>query len=132
MIGRKGLLTCYVYFDHARDQITRRSVTGIDILLNNTSIFWLSKRQSTVETSTYRLELVASRSAVELLVSMRYSLRIRGVNVEETSVLGGDIMSVILNITIPSSVMKKKHQAINYHKVKECIVAGFIVWSYRF
>ena len=57
--------------DHARDKLTRRSVTGIIILLNNTPISWYSKRQKTVELSTYGSELVASRLAVEQLIVLR-------------------------------------------------------------
>ena len=94
--------------DHARDQLTRRSVTGIVLLLNNTPIYWMSKRQKTVETSTYGSELIATRIAVELIMSMRYCLRMLGVNLEKISVLVGD------NI------------ASNYHKVRETIAAGII------
>ncbi|HEY8522472.1 MAG TPA: Ty1/Copia family ribonuclease HI, partial [Nitrososphaeraceae archaeon] len=73
-VPRGGMctLTCYVDADHARDKVTRRSVTGILILLNNTPISWYSKRQKTVETSTYGSELVAARIAVEKLIAMRY------------------------------------------------------------
>ena len=61
-------LTCYVDADHARDKVTRRSVTGIVLLINNTPICWIFKRQKTVETSTYGSELVAARIAIDLLV----------------------------------------------------------------
>ena len=46
-------LTFYVNADHAKDKLTRRSVTGVLILLNNTPISWYSKRQKTVESTTY-------------------------------------------------------------------------------
>ena len=36
----------------------------------------------------------------------------------------------ILNTTIPSSALKKKHQACNYHKVRESIAAGFIKYGH--
>ena len=51
--GRATRLTVYVYTDHAHDQVTRRSFTGIIVFLNNTPIRWYSKRQKTVESSTY-------------------------------------------------------------------------------
>ena len=35
-------------------------------------------------------------------------------------------MAVVLNTTIPSSMLKKKHLACNYHKVRETIAAGII------
>ena len=69
--GELCTLTCFVDADHARDKLTRRSVTGILVLLNNTPISWYSKRQKTVESSTYGSELVASRIAVETLISLR-------------------------------------------------------------
>jgi hypothetical protein len=46
-------MTVYVDADHAHDLVTRRSITGILIMLNNTPIRWISKRQKTVETSIY-------------------------------------------------------------------------------
>ena len=50
--GKLATWTCYVEADHARDEVTCRSVTGIVMLLNNTPITWISKQQKTVETST--------------------------------------------------------------------------------
>ena len=51
----KGLpvrFTCFKDADHAHDILTRRSVTGILLLVMNTPVKWISKRQKTVETST--------------------------------------------------------------------------------
>jgi hypothetical protein len=33
----------------------------------------------------------------------------------------GDNMSVVLNTTVPSSILKKKHNAIAYQRVREAI-----------
>lgn len=128
--GKICTLTCFVDADHARDQSTRRSVTGIILLLNNTPIQWISKRQNTVETSTYGSELVATRIAIEHIIAMRYCLRMLGVQLEDSSMMVGDNMAVILNTTIPSSAIKKKHQACNYHKIRECLAAGFIEYGH--
>ena len=128
--GELCTLTCFVDADHARDKLTRRSVTGILVLLNNTPISWYSKRQKTVESSTYGSELVASRIAIELLISLRYFISMLGCQLEPSSLLLGDNMAVILNTTVPSSALKKKHQACNYHKVRESIAAGFIKFAH--
>ena len=53
-----------------------------------------------------------------------------GVKIEDTSVLVGDNMSVVINTTLPSSSLKKKHQACNYHRVREAIAAGFIIFGH--
>ena len=87
---------------------------------------WVCKRQRTVETSTYGAELVAAKMSVDLIIKMRYKLRMLGVVLEETSVLLGDNMSVILNTTIPSSSLKKKNLASAYHCVREAIAGGII------
>jgi hypothetical protein len=52
--------TVYVYVDCTHDLVTRRSITGILVMLNNTPIRLISKRQKIVDTSTYGSELVAS------------------------------------------------------------------------
>src|SRR5688572_14856877 len=129
-LGNLCTITTYVDADHARDQVTRRSVTGIVELLNNTPVSWLSKWQKTVESSTYGSEMATFRIAIEQIIALRYCLYMLGVNLEPTSVLVGDNMTVVLNTTIPSSALKKKHQACNYHKVRESIAAGFIRYGH--
>jgi hypothetical protein len=104
-IGALAMLTCYVDADHARDKVTCCSVTEIVLLLNNTSIAWVSKWQKTVETSTYGSELVVARIAVDLLIEMRYKIWILGIQVEKFSVLVEDNMAVVINTTLPSSAL---------------------------
>jgi hypothetical protein len=72
-------MTVYVDADHAHDLVTRRSITGILVMLNNTLTRSISKLQKTVETSSYGSGLVASRIAMELILEIRYMLRSLGV-----------------------------------------------------
>ena len=53
-----------------------------------------------------------------------------GYQLEPSSLMLGDNMAVVLNTTIPSSALKKKHQACNYHKVRENIAAEFIRFAH--
>ena len=71
-LGPKARLTVYVDADHAHDMLTRRSVTGVLLFLNNTPVKWISKHQKTVETSTCGSELVASKVATELIMECRH------------------------------------------------------------
>jgi hypothetical protein len=128
-MGAEATLTVYVDADHARDKVTRRSVTGIVLLVNNTPLVWISKRQKTVETSTYGSEMVAARIAIDLIIEMRYKLRMLGIKLEDQTMLLGDNMSVVLNTTIPSSALKKKHLACSYHRIREAIAGGFVVFG---
>jgi len=101
-------------------------VTGVIIFLNSTSIKWICKKQNTVKTSTYGAELVAGRLAAEVILEFCYKLRMLGVPVENPSVMLGDNMSVIQNCSLPSSQLKKKHNAIVYHRLRECVACGII------
>jgi hypothetical protein len=41
-----------------------------------------------------------------------------------------DNMSLVLNTTVPSSVLKKKHNAIVYHRIREANAARIIRFAY--
>ena len=116
--------------DHAHDKVTRRSVTGILLFVNGTPVKWISKRQKTVETSTYGSELVAARIATEVIMEFRYNLRMLGVDVDGPALLLGDNKSVVLNTTVPSSMLNKKHLACNYHRVREAVAGGVLTFCH--
>ena len=124
--GKAMRMTVYKDADHAHDLVTRRSVTGVLMFLNNMPVTWLSKRQKTVETSTYGSELVAARMATELIIEYRYMLRMFGVPIDGPTLMLGDNMSVLLSTSVPSSQLRKKHNAIAYHRVREAIAGGVI------
>ena len=111
---------------HAPCLVTHHSVTGIALLLNNTVLRCTSKRQNTVETSTYGAEIVAGRLAVEQVIDLRYKLKMLGVPVKSASPLLGDNQSIITSCTLPSSNLKKKHNAIAYHRIREAMAAGIL------
>jgi hypothetical protein len=117
---------CYVDADHAHETVTRRSVSGILLFLSGMPVKWYSKRQKTVETSSCGSELLATRIAIELIIKLRYKLRMLGVLVDGPTTMYNDNIAVVLKTTVPSSQLKKKHNAIAYHRVREAI-AGNIV-----
>ena len=53
-----------------------------------------------------------------------------GVPLDGPAMMLGDNMSVVLNTSIPSSVLKKKHCAINYHRVREAIAAKILQFAH--
>jgi hypothetical protein len=128
-LGAVASTVCYVDADHAHDVVTRRSVSGVLLFVNSIPIKWYSKRQATVET-TYGSELVASPISVELILELRYKLRMLGIPMDGPTLLLGDNMSVVLNTTIPSSQLKKKHNAIAYHRVREAIAGDIIRYAH--
>ena len=116
--------------DHAHGIVTRRSVTGILLLINNNTVKWISKRQKKVETSTYGSELVAAKTAVEHILEYCYILRMMGAQLEDSALMLGDNNSVVPNTTMPSSVLKKKNSAVSFHRVREMIAAGVVKFSH--
>jgi hypothetical protein len=94
--------------------------------LNRAPILWYSKRQNTVETSTFGSEYVAAKTAVEIIEGLRYKLRMMGIPVAGATNfffrqrIGGKVIRPIqINI-------KKKHNAIAYHRVREAQAADNI------
>ena len=56
----------------------------------------------------------------------RYKLRMMGVPLSGPSLLFGDNKSVITSCSVLSSTLKKRHNALAYHKIRECVAAGII------
>ena len=61
--GKVVNISCFVDGNHAGNAITRQSLTGIIIFVQNAPIIWFSKRQNTVESSSFGSEFVALRAA---------------------------------------------------------------------
>ena len=109
-------------------QITRQSRTGFIIYLNSSPIYWYSKRQNSVETSLFGSKFIAMRQACEYIRSLRFHLRMMGIPVTQPAFLRGDNQSVIFNSTIPESMLKKKHNAVSYHFVREgCAKSEWVI-----
>ena len=122
--GRPVRMYVFVDADHAGDKITRRSRTGVLIYLNKAPIIWYSKKQNTVETSTFGSEFVAMRQAFEMIKALNYKLRMFGIPIDGPAQVFGDNNAVILNSSVPESTLKKKHHSVNYNYVRECVAAG--------
>jgi hypothetical protein len=57
-------------------------------------------------------------------------LRSLGVDLDGPTFMLDDNMTVVLNTSVPSSVLKKKHIAIAYHQVREAIAAKVMRFAY--
>ena len=124
--GKEVSMTCFVDADHAGCQLTRRSHTGVVIFVNRAPILWFSKRQATVESSTFGSESVAMRQAIDMIEGLRYKLRMMGVPIDGATQIFCDNDAVVKATTRPESTLKKKHNAINYHRIREAQAAGHV------
>jgi hypothetical protein len=129
--GKAVEITTFVDADHAGDRVTRRSRTGVLIYVNRAPIMWFSKRQNSVETSTFGSEFVALKTATEMIQGLRYKLRMMGIPIDGAARVLCDNMSVVYNTTAPESMLKKKSNAIAYHFVRECVAAKVIKIAYE-
>ena len=123
-LGNSVNINVFLDADHAGNKVTRRSHTGIILYLNMAPITWLSKRQNTVESSTFGSEFIAMRLTVEMVESMQYKLRMFGIPIDGPARLFCDNESVVTSSSFPESTLKKKHCSIAYHRVREFVAAG--------
>ena len=117
--GHGFIMRAKVDADYASDTVSRRSRTGLLIYLNCALVYWWSKKQTSVESSSFGSEFVAMKQCCEYVSGLRYKLRMMGIPVEEPTCIYGDNHSVLVSTTIPDSTLKKKSQSIAYHFVCE-------------
>jgi hypothetical protein len=122
-LGESVILTMFVDTDHAGIKVTRRSRTGIIIYINSAPIIWFSKRQNTVESSTFGSEIVTLQIGMELLETLRFKLRMFGVPIEGESRIFCDDKSVVTCGSNPDCRLKKKHNPIAFHWIRELVAA---------
>lgn len=108
-------IVVYVDSDHAGDNVTRRSKTGFIIYLNSEPIFWSSKKQRSMKTSSFVSEFIAMKLCCEYLCGLIYKLRMTGIPCDFPSFVCGDNKSVLVNLSKPYSVLKKKSSSIAYN-----------------
>ena len=112
--------------DHAHDLKTKRSCTRIIIYVGSTPVSWSSKRQTSIQTSSYGAEFMAGKTAHEGVISIRYMLWCLGVWVKGPTNLYGDNQLTLQSSTLIDSECKKKHIPIAYHKMQECVAARIV------
>jgi hypothetical protein len=61
-----------------------------------------------------------------MIVALRYKLRMFGIPVAGATNVFCDNSGVVKNASIPHSMLQKKHNAINYHAIREAVAAGIL------
>ena len=129
--GKPVSTSCFVDASFANNVVNRRSWMGILIFVNRAPVQWLSKRTNTVEASTFGAEIVALRHAVDMIMALRYKLRMFGVPLEGATNVFCDNEAVTKNVSDPTSTLSKKHHAINYHRCREAVAADIVRVAYE-
>ena len=77
-----------------------------------------------METSSYGSYMVAMIIATEFIMEMRYTIIIIGVPIDGPDQMIGDNDIVVNSCSTPSITIKKRHNAIYYHQVREDVASG--------
>jgi Reverse transcriptase (RNA-dependent DNA polymerase) len=141
--GQPVTITAFVDASHAANQKTRRSHTGYLIFLNRAPILWYSKRQNTVEASTFSSEFIALKACTEAIIHLRYKLRMFGIplcreppseqhpdGIDLPAYVFCDNQSVVKNSTHIESTLNKKHSSLAYHFIRWNVAAHVISISW--
>lgn len=118
--------TAFVDSSHAANKLTRRSHTGFVIFINRVPIIWYSKRQNTVESSTFSSEFIAAKCCTEYITTLCYKLMMFGVPLDGPTDVLCDNNSVVTNSSQVDSSLSKNHCSIAYHAVRWAVEAKII------
>eukprot|EP00957_Ditylum_brightwellii_P079982 6082608-Ditylum_brightwellii.AAC.1 len=110
-------INIFINADHGHDKVTGRSVTRLVDFVDSTPVVWVSKRQSSVHTSTFGAKFTDLKKAVEDAITIRYQLIAIEVRVSKPFNNYVDNMRVVINATNPSSTLNKKIVTLSYHFV---------------
>ena len=96
--------------------------------MNQAPIMWYSKRQQTVETSSFSAEYIAMKVFVETIQQTQFKLRMFGIPMinDEPSYILCDNESVVNNPTRLESTLNKKHSSVAYYYVRWVVAAKII------
>ena len=89
------------------------------------------RSQNTVEASTYGSEFVAMRILVEMLIGLRYKLRMFGIPIDGPCNVFCDNDAVAKTTMRAETTLKKKNLSIAYHKSREAVACGIMLVFYE-
>ena len=105
--------------DHAGNQITRQSHSGVLLFIGCAPIIWYSKQQNMVNMFSFGSEFKVTKTATEMILALQYNLCMMGIPIDGPTNMFCDNKAVVRNSTMPESTLKKKYVAICYHCVQE-------------
>ena len=84
------VMSAFCDSDHAGCKVTRRSRTGFLVYLQSGLVYWHSKKQAGVETSSFGSEFIAMKQCTEYVRGLRYKLAMMGIRCDECCYIFGD------------------------------------------
>ena len=112
-------MRAYVDVNHARSLVTQRLWNQFFIYLHSALIYWHSKKQTSVETLTFRSKFMAMEFCTKHIQRLQFKLQMMGFRDNGLTFVYGDNQSVLVNTTIPYSALNKKPNSTAIHFVQE-------------
>ena len=78
----------------------------------------------------YGSEVVAAQIATNISIKYRKKLQVMGVPILNQTFMSGDNKIVVMNTTLPSSILMKYHNAIPYHIIREVLIERSVELEY--
>lgn len=128
--GNPVIVSTFCDTSFASNLVTRKSQTGILIFIKFAPIKWYSKRQNSIEASTFGLVFVVSHVGCQMTKGLRYMLHMIGISIEGPINVYFDDKAFVSNTTMVESTLKKKPFPIIFHKVHKCYTKGAICIIY--
>ena len=108
--------TAYEDASFATNKKTRKS-HSVFLSFVNEAPTWFSKRQLTVETSTFSAECISMKSCLNAIDTLRFKLRMFGVPFEGPTDVYCDSEKVVLNSSKVESILDKKHNSVAFYNI---------------
>jgi hypothetical protein len=114
-------LTGYSDADFASCLDTRKSLSGVVLMLNNGPVIWSSRKQGIVATSTTEAEYVAAHDATKDIVWLRQLLEDIGFKQNHPTTLLCDNAAAEKLIQNPTFHKRSKHIDIKFHYTRDLV-----------
>jgi hypothetical protein len=98
------------------------------LFCNRVPTIWFSKRQNSVEASTFGSEFTATNDAIKMMEAMRHKLRMFGLPAEgpATHAFCDNAAVCCANMLRPKSTPAKKPHSVACHRSRETVAAGTV------
>jgi len=126
----KGInLKVYVDADFAGDSITRKSTSGLLMMMGKTPTSWFSKLQHCVSTSTAEAEYYSLSECAKHSLWYKNLLNELGIKINNVKIFV-DNKAIIYNSENQSINPKSKHIDIRYHHIRDLVNKRLIKLNY--
>ena len=119
-------LRCYVDSDWASDKISRKSVSGWIVYIQNNPIAWGSRQQQTISQSSSEAEFIALSDICKEIVFIVNIFEFFGINIKLPVIVKVDNKGAIFIANNPVT-KRTKHIHVRYLLVREYVKDGVIM-----